>query len=184
MLVGAAADRLEERGVLSRQELHRVVEGARDEQLPRLRERHDALRDVDAVADHVLLAVDVAADVHRAEVDAHAHRQLAGVIEHRERGEERALGVAEERDRRAVAGVDDHALARIDIGERRGEEVVEALLHLDLVGDAEARVAGDVEEQHAGDQRAAVVGGGFARAAAHGGVMLAVIASACPVVRP
>ena len=44
---------------------------------------------------------------------------------------------------------------RLEIGERCGEGLVELVLELDLLGHAEHRVPGEVEEQHAADERAA-----------------------------
>ena len=113
--------------------------------------------------------------MHGAHVDAHAHRQLADVVEHREGGEQRPLRIAEERDGGTVAGIDEHALARLGILQRRRQHVVEALLEADLLGDAEARIAGDIDEQHACDERAAIARRRLGRFGAHRGVMLAAI---------
>src|SRR5205823_9074254 len=113
------------------------------------------LRDVDAVADDVVLAVDVLCQVHRAQIDAHAHRQLAHVVENGDRRKQRALRIVEEGNGRAVAGIDHHAIARLEIGERSGQHLVELLLKADLLAHAAPRIAGDVDEQHAADQRAA-----------------------------
>src|SRR5207245_10359588 len=56
---------------------------------------------------------------------------------------------------RAVARVDHHAIARLQIGERMREHLIEVLLEADLVAHAMLRVAGDIEEKHAAHQRAA-----------------------------
>jgi hypothetical protein len=64
-------------------------------------------------------------------------------------------GIAEERDGRAVAGVDHHALLGLDVAERAGHHQVEHVLQPHLLGDVAARVVDDVDEQDAADSRAA-----------------------------
>src|SRR5207248_3693937 len=125
---------------------HDLIEGARHQKLALLREGHHTLRDVDAVADDIVLAVDVLRQIYRPEVDSHAHRQLADVVEDGDGGEQRPLRIVEERDGGAVAGIDEHALARLYVGELACEDFVEALLQLYLLADAELRIAGDIEK--------------------------------------
>ena len=67
---------LEEPGVLLGQAGHDLVVGARDQDLVGLGEAHDPLGDVDPVAEHVGLAVDVLHDPERAEVDADPEGKL------------------------------------------------------------------------------------------------------------
>ena len=95
VLVGARTFVLEQARVIARQAGDHLVERARNEQLVGHREAHDALRDVDAVADHVDLAVDVTHQAHRAQVDAESHRQGACRVAKRHRREQRVFRVAE-----------------------------------------------------------------------------------------
>src|SRR5207302_9754563 len=73
VLVGALAFVPEQGLVISRQARHDLVERTRHEQLPGTREAHDALRNVDAVADDVHLIVQVFYQPHRAEVHPQTH---------------------------------------------------------------------------------------------------------------
>ncbi len=159
VLVVAHADAREQPRVVLGDARHDVVVARRDQQLSRLGEAHHALGRVDAVADDVGLVVEVGHQAHRAEVDAEAHRQARGALAHRQADDHRVLRVAEEHHRRAVAGVDQHAVAALEQVERFGERVIELLLDLLLLGDRLLRVGDEVEKQHAADQSAA----GFVR---------------------
>src|SRR5262249_41052836 len=153
VLVKARALLLEKRRVVSGEERHHLEKRARHEELPLAGEAHHALGGVDAVADHVVAAINVLDERERPEVDAQAYRDLADFVEHREPDEERPLGVAQEGDGRAVAGVDHHAVARRHLLQRGREHVVERALELDLVADALLRIADDVDEKDAADER-------------------------------
>ena len=68
------------------------------------------------------------------------------------RDEERVLGIADEADRRAVAGIENDAVVDRDAAQRLGEQRVEAVLELALLDDGLARILDDVDEQNAADQ--------------------------------
>jgi hypothetical protein len=155
MLVLQHADAHEETLVVLGDARHDFEVAVRDQQLPGLGEAHDALRDVDAVADDVGLVVEIAHQAHRPEVDAETHRHAARAFAHRHPDDHRVLRIAEEHHRRAVAGIDDHAVAPLEQIERLGERAVEARLGLVLLGDRPLGVADEIEEQHAADERAA-----------------------------
>jgi hypothetical protein len=135
VLVGARALVAEELGVLAGEVRHHVVVRARDHDLAGTREAHDALRDVDAVADDVRVPVDVLHELHRAQVDPHAHRVVARCLDHggghpfadhrlaqRQRHEERVFRIAEEADRRAITRVEDDAVVDGDVLDRLRED--------------------------------------------------------------
>ena len=128
MLVGACPLMVKKARVVARQARHDLEERARHEQLSGPGEAHDALRDVDAVADDVELAVQVLHQPHRAEVDTQAHGERAGAVAHRHRGKERVFRVPHEGHRGAVAGIEDDAVARGHLLERLREHAVEFLL--------------------------------------------------------
>ena len=161
VLVGARALVVEQLPVVLGQAGHHLVEGARHQDLAGLGEAHHALRDVDAVADDVGLAVDVLDQPDRAEVDADAHLQLRPGrlrplqrLAQREAHEQRVLRVAEEGERRAVAGVEDDAVVGRDVRQRLGQQRVQPLLVEDLLGDRLLRVLDDVEKHDAADEGA------------------------------
>jgi hypothetical protein len=112
VLVAVRAHVLEELGVVGGEPRHDLVVGTGDEDLVRLGEAHDPLGHVDAVADDVAVPVDVADDAHRSQVDPEAQPQaVLGRLDHPAAeavgGEERILGVAQEAERGAVAGIED-----------------------------------------------------------------------------
>ena len=62
-------------------------------------------------------------------------------------------GIAEEADRRAVAGVEDDAVVDRDVLDRFGEVVGEAGLEANLLGDRLLRIADQVDEHDAANER-------------------------------
>src|SRR5438034_1262199 len=137
-----------------------VVVGARHEDLAGFGEAHDALRDVDPVADDVGLAVDVLDEPHRSEVDADANLQLRAAgdvlagngIAEAHSSEQGVFGVSEKAHGRAVPGVEDDAVVGGDAGDRLGQNGVEACLQRYLLGDRALRVLDAVEKEHAADE--------------------------------
>ena len=68
------------------------------------------------------------------------------------RHEERVFRIAEEADRRAVAGVEDDPVVDRDVLDRFGEVVGEARLEADLLRDGLLRIAHQVDEHDAADE--------------------------------
>src|SRR5438309_2300628 len=76
MFVGARSFVREELRRFFGEPRHDFEVRSRNQNLPGFGEAHDALRDVDAIADDVRLAVDVLDEAHRTQIDAHARTEL------------------------------------------------------------------------------------------------------------
>jgi hypothetical protein len=97
------------------------------------------------------MPVHVLREPDRSEVDAHAQRQIAGAVARAQGDEQRVLRRAEKGHRGPVAGVRDDAVLGGQRTERVGDDVGADAPALHLLGDRQARIADDVDEQHAAD---------------------------------
>src|SRR5712691_1387988 len=160
VFVGLGSLVMEQFPVVLGQARHHVVIGARDEDLPRLGEAHDALRDVDSVADDVGLAVDVLDEPHRPQIDPDANLQAWGTgdvligngVAQAHAREQGIFGIPEKAHGRPVPGVEDDAVVGGDARDRLAQNSVEPFLQRDLLGDRAQRVVDDVEKEHAADE--------------------------------
>src|SRR5207253_509298 len=116
-LVSPDPDEREQRPVRRGKAVRDLVEGARGEDLVLVGEGHHLLRDRKAFAERVQVTVDVLQKLDRTEVQAgaNAHAAAGSVLarhrsEQAQRAGDRRLGIAEETDRDAAAGVEDYAI--------------------------------------------------------------------------
>src|SRR3970282_2529407 len=98
---------------------------------------------------------------HRSEVDADPHLELRPGrlwplqrVAQREAHVERVLRIAEEGERRTVAGVEDDAVVGRDVRKRLRQQRVQPFLEEDLLGDGLLRVLAHVEKPDAADEGA------------------------------
>src|SRR5882762_6758702 len=160
VFVGLGSLVMEQFSVVLGQARHHVVIGARDEDLPRLGEAHDALRDVDSIADDVGLAVDVLDEPHRPQIDPDANLQawragdvlIGNGIAQAHAREQGIFGIPEKAHGRPVPGVEDDAVVGGDARDRLAQDGIEPFLQRDLLGDRAQRVVDDVEKEHAADE--------------------------------
>ena len=158
VFVGAGALVLEELGVFVGNDRDNIKVRARYHDLPGACEGHDALCNINTVADDIRVAVDVAQQLYRPKVDTNANRQrtlradidifLCGVCRqskvgvgalqkfpHMHANEEGVLRVTEKAHRRTIAGIENDALLERDISQRIGEHRREAVLEQNLLRD-------------------------------------------------
>ena len=155
VLVGARALVGEHARIVFGDARDHLVVRARNQHLRWLREAHHALGNVDAVADDVRLAVDVAHQSHRPQVDAGA--RTAG-RRHRTPLRSRctrliATNSASSGSPRKLIATPSPVSRMMrssggDVGDRLRDVGVEALLDLELLGDRFLRVLDDIDEQH------------------------------------
>ncbi len=147
VLVGARAFISEQLGVFVRNDGHDVEERPRDDDLALIGKPHDPLRDVDAVANDVRVAVDVADQLDRPEVDPDAQRQRffarfpagtgVGTLHHvaKVHGDEQGVfRVAQKTERGTVAGIQDQPLVRGNVRKGGRKQRGKAILEHDLLG--------------------------------------------------
>jgi len=163
MLVVGSADMPEQLGVRRIQAADGFEKGARSGDLPGLREIHDALCGVDAIADEIGPRFEIGRLLDRSEMKTGAQairrkarrgRGLPEVLRDRERHIERVLGTRGERDQRPVAGVLDPVVdveqgCEIPAQNRRQRGLGSVLL-----GRRPLRVSDQVGEEEARDERA------------------------------
>ena len=158
VFVGAGALVLEELGVFVGNDRDNIKVRARYNDLPGSCEGHDALCDIDTVADDIRVAVDIAQQLYRPKVDTNANRERTlradfdifrcgasgqseigvGALQkfpHMHANEEGVLRVTEKAHRRTIPGIENDALLQRDIGERIGEHRREAVLEQNLLRD-------------------------------------------------
>ena len=164
VLVVGRTDMLEQLGVRGIQAGDRLEESSRRRDLPGIREVHDPLGRVDAVADEVGPRFEVGRFLDRSEMKAGAQavrreaRRARGppeILRDRQRHVERVLGIGDERDQRAVARVLDPV---VDVAERceiAAKHRRQSGLGRVLLGGRSLRVSDQVGEEEARDQRAA-----------------------------
>ncbi len=133
VLVPVQSRVLEQLGVLLRQPRDHLVERPRHQDLVGGREARHPLRHVDAVADHVAVAVEVAYHAAGTEIDADANlgpgaRVILDRLPQVGGREERILRITEAAQRRPVARVEGQPVRLGDVRQRPVDQLVEVAL--------------------------------------------------------
>ena len=165
MFVGAHAGARKQRRVFIGHDRDDVEIGARHRNLIEIGKTHDALRNVDAVAEDIGLAVDIARQFDRAEIDALAQLQFAltgfeagrflpDQIAHFHADKQRVFRVAQKTQRRAITGIEDEALIGGNIPGRFAQKRVKTVFEFGLLGNRNLGKADDVDKGNTANKSA------------------------------
>ena len=113
----------------------------------RMRKTHDALRNINAVADNIGLAVDISNQFYRSQINTDAEAELIrngsfiGInqralqkITHMHADKQRVFGVAQKADCGTITGIQNNSLVNGHVLQCFRKDCGEAIFHRDLFG--------------------------------------------------